>query len=170
MDVVSLLAWLDFCIENRLEFYETVIEHLRDSREVSTGEGFLFTKVQISNKLTDLARKKNPATRPLCKARDDLMGKGSSTLANLSTTIKQEIRTTLREYRLSVPGSAYLRPYEEVEISRSKNLVQVPDIGSFAGDRRIVDPRSTSGVPPNSVVRAARKVGCVIPPLFCNVD
>jgi len=152
--VVSLLAWLDFCIENRLEFYETVIEHLRGSREASTGEAFLFTKLQISNKLTDLARKKNPATRPLCKARDDLMGKGSFTLAKLSATIKQEIQTTLREYRLSLPESANLRPREDVEICRSRSLLRIPDIDSSAGDRRVIDPKSTCGIESDNILLA----------------
>jgi hypothetical protein len=99
-NTASLIAWLDFCIQNGLNFQDTIIEHLKNTANTTTGESFLVTKLQADNKLVGLARTngKRHGRRPY-PGKAEIMRRGSVCFPELPKWIRQQIETNLRQYR-----------------------------------------------------------------------
>ncbi len=94
-DVITLLAWLDFCIENGVRFDETILDRLRENRKRDTGEEKNFTITQVTNKLVGgLARAcpEHPRLR-------EIRAKGSVCFTALDNQTRQDIKTQLANFR-----------------------------------------------------------------------
>jgi hypothetical protein len=55
-EIIELVAWLEFCVQNRLDFKKTIASHLDESIKI-TGEERKFSERQACDKLIDLARR-----------------------------------------------------------------------------------------------------------------
>lgn len=56
LDVVTLAAWLDFCIKNDIQFERAILLRLEESRQSSSSVPYPFTILQVRNKLIDISR------------------------------------------------------------------------------------------------------------------
>jgi len=95
-DVITMLAWLDFCIENGVRFDETILDRLRENRKRDTGEEKNFTITQVTNKLVGgLAR-----SSPKCPRLHEIRAKGSVCFTALDDLTRHDIEKQLNVFRV----------------------------------------------------------------------
>ncbi|PVH73663.1 hypothetical protein DL98DRAFT_594849 [Cadophora sp. DSE1049] len=89
-EIVASLAWLDFCIQHRLDYRETVVEHLS---ELATGRSHPCSVQQILQKLVDLQRHDdNPCSRK------DTVERGSRCWKGIPEDIREGVANALKRY------------------------------------------------------------------------
>lgn len=76
---VALLSWLDFCLQNQLDFDESIIQHLRESSKESDGGEFIVTRNQVVGKLRTICTADRPSDEEVLKP-EKLRTKGSQCL------------------------------------------------------------------------------------------
>jgi hypothetical protein len=101
-DLVTLLAWLDFSVAYKLDFWELITFRLDESRRVHTGEGYTFTKQQISNKLIGLPRRKSKPAPKLA----DILASGTACLPGLTRDILEEVKSQVKAFENDFVKSA----------------------------------------------------------------
>jgi hypothetical protein len=102
-DLVLLIAWLEFCRQNGIDFETTIIKLLRESRKRQTGRGYPFTWKQVKDKLIDLARKdKDPKRSVKDYARlDEILLKGSACFPHLARELQPQINVAVERFHES---------------------------------------------------------------------
>ena len=96
-ETISLVSWLDFCIENGGNFWLTITGHLKKCAEHPTDAAQTFTEYQIKNKLLSLGRPYGVGVARATKA--DIMRQGSKCLANLRPDLLPDINAALQQLR-----------------------------------------------------------------------
>ncbi len=111
---IQLLAWLDFCLEQGLDFDKTIVDHLK----FQTGKD--FTARQIRDKLRgEWARDGDHRL-----SRATLRSKGTKGLAKLDDTVRKKIQEILCDLRASEGRYALRnRASRERGWSRAKSTV-----------------------------------------------
>jgi len=102
IDMITLVAWLDFCLSNKVDFVKTVIQQLKESRKQHTGLEYEFDFLQAKNKLTDLARN-DPKFRGSKQypRLEEIYSKGSVCFPRFKKKFGQEIEATIEKYQAS---------------------------------------------------------------------
>ena len=95
-DVVALLAWLEFCIQNKLDFSKTIESHLENVRSETTGVQH-FSLRQVRNKLGDLSKNTYGLGQNVPLAR--ILKDGKQCFTNLPARVDAEINTTMATYK-----------------------------------------------------------------------
>ncbi|KUJ10152.1 uncharacterized protein LY89DRAFT_271076 [Mollisia scopiformis] len=104
-DIVTLLSWLDFCIAHDVNFWESIIPKLQESRLIDTNQDFSFTRRQIQNKLIGLCRQKmslrfDSRSHPKLS---DVVSRGSACIPGLTqdmlTKVKNAVFHLEKKYR-----------------------------------------------------------------------
>ncbi|KAH7305660.1 hypothetical protein BKA65DRAFT_200872 [Rhexocercosporidium sp. MPI-PUGE-AT-0058] len=89
-ETVALFAWLDFCIMNKLDFKETIIEHLSDLKPEN---GFSKSLEQVLQKLVDVQRHDNEKI-----SRKEMLLRGSRCWEAMPDEFRSDIGTALQRY------------------------------------------------------------------------
>jgi hypothetical protein len=106
-EVVSVVSWLDFCVENQLDFCATILEHLKESPQHLEDETIPLTSKQIKSKLTDLGRPKSiSGHRPRHTPFPQILIKGSKCMVNLPATLMPRISAKLDSLRSGAADSS----------------------------------------------------------------
>ena len=93
-ELVSLMAWLDFCRDRGINFDDTIESHLSKAKKGNPPREIPFTKMQIKNKFAGYLRLINkPATHAI------IQEKGSDYFDNLSEEIRHRIKSEVRRYK-----------------------------------------------------------------------
>lgn len=96
-DIIALVAWLEFCIENKLDFRKTIASHLASLKNPSTGEEGSFTEGKAIQKLRNLARTSN-APGPAVKIRK-ILQLGKKCFTKLPAEVDTNITAALNTYK-----------------------------------------------------------------------
>lgn len=102
-ETAVLLAWLDFCIEQKLDFRETIANRLAEDCESSALSTEALSWKKAEQKLIDLARTNRGRTAIRLAAIKD---EGSKCILGLKDSIKQKIRTNFQQYQRDVSRRA----------------------------------------------------------------
>lgn len=101
---VALLSWLDFCLQNQLDFDESIIQHLRESSKEFDGGEFIVTRKQVVGKLRTICTADRPSDEEVLKP-EELRTKGSQCLETLSGEIRNGIQTAVGGYSVAYAES-----------------------------------------------------------------
>jgi hypothetical protein len=106
-DLVLLIAWLEFCLQNGFNFETTIIERLRESRKRQTGQEYPFAWKQVTDKLVDLARRdKDPKGYTKDYARiDEILLKGSNCFPHRARELQSQIDVAVEQFQQSYARS-----------------------------------------------------------------
>ena len=91
VDKVNLFAWLDFCLQNDLNFEETISQHLTGSRKYQAGEAVTFTWKQVKQKLGDQARIYARRKGAKASSLQEILEVGSSAMIGMPQEFRQDI-------------------------------------------------------------------------------
>lgn len=116
-ELVTLLAWLDFSVASKLNFWESIIARLEECHRIHTGEDFSITKPQIVNKLLSLPRRKIIPTLKLA----DILARGTTCIPNLTPDILVEVKNLVKVFEKDFSKSAGAR---EISVSSQNRIVQ----------------------------------------------
>ena len=102
-DKLNLFAWLDFCLQNSLNFEDTINQHLTDLRKYRSGNNVTFTSKQVRQKIVDEARRFVG-----CKGRHALglhhiLETGSSAIIGLPHDLQRDIGRRVSQYTVDYP-------------------------------------------------------------------
>lgn len=104
-DLISVMAWLDFCKAQGIDFYETIVGHLADTNPTDCGTKTPFTKRQVRTKLTHLIRQAKQSYD-----HSTAMSVGSGYFKSLSTDIRNKIKIQLQRYTAKARSTPYPMP------------------------------------------------------------
>ncbi len=54
--VVTLVAWLDYCVKHHIQFEESILQRLNEARQSPSNAPYHFTIKQVRNKVIDISR------------------------------------------------------------------------------------------------------------------
>ena len=102
-DLVLLIAWLEFCLQNGIDFETTIIKLLRESRKRQTGRQYPFTWKQVKDKLIDLARKDKDSKRSVkdYPRLDEILLKGSACFPQHARELQLQIDVAVEQFQES---------------------------------------------------------------------
>jgi hypothetical protein len=104
-DVVTLIAWLDFCVENGVDFYDTICERLSETRKEDASREFNFTGRQVYDKLNDLARRNHqPNPNSHYPSPTEIKERGSVCFPGLQDPIRKDVQALKQIYRIQYAG------------------------------------------------------------------
>jgi hypothetical protein len=113
-DVITLIAWLDFCLARKADFEKTIIQRLKESRKQHTGREFTFTVKQVSDKLIDLSRKDLESGGKAYPRLPEILSKGSVCFPRLAKELEQEVARAIKQleapHAFSQPQTARVHP------------------------------------------------------------
>ncbi|KAE9373612.1 hypothetical protein N431DRAFT_407256 [Stipitochalara longipes BDJ] len=146
LDVVTLVACSEFCLQFDWDFEAFVTEQLRESRRRRTGQEYPFTFKQVKGKLTDLARSDLDPTRQTKEypRYDEIIAKGSACFPRLARELRPQIDLELERFRelypLPQPQGAQLPDTEGITSNVRDVLLEE---NSELPDRRLMEVSST---------------------------
>jgi hypothetical protein len=103
-DVITLIAWLDFCLRRKVDFEKTIIQRLKESRKQHTGREFTFTIKQVTDKLIDLSRKDRESDGKKYPRLPEILSKGSVCFPGLAKELEQEVEGAIKQLEASYPS------------------------------------------------------------------
>jgi hypothetical protein len=106
-DVITLIAWLDFCLHRKLDFEKTIIQQLKESRKQHTEREYPFKIKQVTDKLFDLSRKDPESDGKTYPRLDEILSKGSVCFPGLAKKLEQEVEEAIKQLEASY---AYSQP------------------------------------------------------------
>lgn len=93
-DLVATFAWLDFCNRNGLDFWETVAVHLSEARTQRGDDEYVFTSMQVKNKIISVLRRSGKGYSP-----EEVLANGSKYFDDfIINTTRRAIRKELGRY------------------------------------------------------------------------
>jgi hypothetical protein len=104
-DVITLIAWLDFCLRRKVDFEKTIIQRLKKSRRQHTGREYPFTIRQVSDKLTDLSRKDPESHGKTYPRFNEILSRGSVCFPGLAKKLEQEVEGAIKQFEASYASS-----------------------------------------------------------------
>jgi hypothetical protein len=140
-DIVTLIAWIEFCHLNGRDFTATIIQQLRESRQRQNAQGYPFTLIQVKNKLIDLAREDaDPTRKSKGYARfDEIISKGSACFPRLTREHQSQVDAALEHFQESHARSAPGRAEQFDQESSERNVpeAQIPEESELVGGRAL---------------------------------
>jgi len=103
LDIVILVALLDFCIERKIDFQADVIKLLRESRKQRTGQEYPFTIKQVEGKLIDLSRNDSGRHLKDYPRLDEIYNRGSGCFPRQTNELRLQIDLALEQLRELAP-------------------------------------------------------------------
>ena len=94
-DVIATFAWLEFCGRYKIDFWETVVDHLSQAQKQRSDEEYMFTTKQVKNKLISYLRKPR---KPY--SFKEIFAVGSEYFESLTETTRRDIRKELLGYEV----------------------------------------------------------------------
>lgn len=115
-DVVTLIAWLEFCIQNDRGFEKTIVDVLRNSRKERSGQDYSFTLRQVMDKLIQLSRKETGKHAKDYRRPTQILLRGSACFPRLVGELRSQINMAVERFRKSDALSQLqrVRPQDEV--------------------------------------------------------
>jgi hypothetical protein len=107
-NVSTLLAWLDFCLQNGIDFESTILQRLKEATEQHPGHVVGFTIQQVKNKLISLGRGRKDAESALdmrYPGLREIISKGSVCIPGLARELRLEIAGAIERFRISYARS-----------------------------------------------------------------
>lgn len=135
-DRLNLFAWLDFCVQNSLDFKGTIKQRLTDWRDARSGNIVSFTSKQVKQKIIDESRKfaRHKKTRAL--SLHHILEIGSSAIIGLPHELHQEIEKRVLKYTLDYPH-LFRKGQPSESILESHDTTQLdPEKGHDEADQR----------------------------------
>jgi hypothetical protein len=100
IDLGTLIAWLDFCIQTQTDFDSTISERLKESREHHGETEYGFTLKPVHDKIIDLARRNTvPKDAPRYPGKAEIYLRGSVCFPGLSAELKRRADKSLAHYQ-----------------------------------------------------------------------
>lgn len=100
-EVVTLLAWIDFCREGETDFDSTVLAKLQTVRDKTCSGEFKISMIRVKDKIWTFL--KHPATKGTMNPTEVLV-KGTSCLHGISSEIREEANVALEQCRIATRG------------------------------------------------------------------
>lgn len=100
-DIVTLLGWLNYCVANGDNFWQSIVAHLQESRRLNSLSEHDFTKIQIRNKLIGVPRErilKHSSNKPFPKLAD-LLSRGTACIPGLSPPTTAKINDEVVKFK-----------------------------------------------------------------------
>lgn len=89
-ETVAIFAWLDFCIKHKLDFKDTVVEHLSG---LKPGNGFSCSLQQVIQKLVDMQKYDEKRS-----SRREMLEKGSRGWMGMPDEFRYDVGAALKRY------------------------------------------------------------------------
>ena len=100
-EIIALMAWLEFCVQNKLDFRSTIVSHLQTSRNSTTKEQSNTSEKQAINKLQDLAR--NTFGSGTYLQLETVLREGKKCFTKIPAEVDADIHAALKTYEVRYP-------------------------------------------------------------------
>ncbi|CZR68304.1 uncharacterized protein PAC_18203 [Phialocephala subalpina] len=172
-DIGTMLAWLDFSIAKHINFWDSIISKLDESRQIHTGDGFLFTTQQIQDKLIGLPREKmydDSIVRPYPKL-VEILAKGTPCLPGLAQNLVVKVHEARQRFEGDNLYSDALQPtstlhhtttYSEKDIPAAQNFPDATDLTNTHSPNNHHDALQSSSVCPARIESFSADQGCAL--------
>lgn len=148
-DIVALVAWLEFCVQNKLDFRSTIVSHLNTSRNSTTGEQPNYSKKQARNKLQDLAR--HTFGSGIYLQLETILREGKKCFTKIPAEVDADIHAALKTYEVRYADILEVGPLDTHASPHSK-LDQPPQANlRDSGKNTDSQPRHENPVLPDNV-------------------
>ena len=117
-DVIALMAWLEFCVQKKLDFRSTIVSHLQTSRNSTGGEQPNYSERQAKNKLQDLAC--HTFGSGIYLQLETILLEGKKCFTKIPAEVDADIDAALKTYEERYTHTLDERPFDKHASPRSQ--------------------------------------------------